>query len=148
VEPLVTRLIAAVILLASIGLACWHLRVRRGHRRGELSPAEYDFYRRQFRRRIQVSTMLGVLGVLLAIGSFVELPMVGVLLYVGMLVLVLWILLLALADAVASRAHFSRLRSDYMIERAKLEVEARRLRSAGGNGRSRGEPIGRENKDS
>jgi len=92
--------------------------------------------------------MLGVLGVLLAIGSFVELPMVGVLLYVGMLVLVLWILLLALADAVASRAHFSRLRSDYMIERAKLEVEARRLRSAGGNGRSRGEPIGRENKDS
>ena len=58
-EPLVTRLVAAVIQLASIGLACWHLRVRRTHRRGELAPAEYDFYRRQFASILRFSSVVG-----------------------------------------------------------------------------------------
>ena len=70
-EQWITRLVAGVILLAAMGLSWWHLRVRRGHRRRELPPAQYDYYRRQFRRRIQVSTMLGILAVVLGLAGLV-----------------------------------------------------------------------------
>ncbi|NLE36433.1 MAG: hypothetical protein GX621_00245 [Pirellulaceae bacterium] len=141
-ELLVTNLVAAAVILASVGLMWWHLRVRQRHRREELSPTDYDFHRRQFRRRIQTSAMLGILGILIAASSMVEPPMVKVLFYVGMLGLTLWIVLLAMADAVVSRVHYARLRNDCVVERARLEIEARRLR-AGGNGKARGEPTER-----
>jgi hypothetical protein len=139
-EQWVTILVAAAILAAAVTLSFWHLHVRRGHRRADLTPGQYDFYRRQFRRRIQISAMLGLLAVTLA-GSSWPLPrLVEVLLLLVMLLLVAWIVLLALVDALASRLHFDRLRNEYVIEQAKLEVKARQLRSVGGNGRSRGEP--------
>jgi hypothetical protein len=148
VEQWVTRFVAGVILLAAMGMASWHFRVRQGCRRQDLPPAEYDFLRRQFRRRIQISAMLGILAVAMVIESFFDgQPFVEVLLGVGMLFLVLWIALLAVVDAVASRAHFGRLRSDYLVEQAKLQAEAHRLRGAGGNGRPRGEPLGPTKKD-
>jgi len=148
VELIVTNLVAAVIILASVGLMWWHLRVRREYRQTELPPKEYDFHRRQFRRRIQTSAMLGILGILIAASSIVEPPMVKVLFYVAMLGLTLWIVLLALADAFSSRMHFDRLRNDCLVERARLEIEARRLRAAAGNGKARGEPIRGADNDS
>ncbi|MBN1588882.1 MAG: hypothetical protein JW888_05150 [Pirellulales bacterium] len=145
-EQWITRLVAGIILLSAIGMSWWHLRVRRGHRRQDLSPAQYDHYRRQFRRRIQISAMLGILALTLAVESLIDAqPMIEILLGAGMLLLVLWIVLLALVDALASRAHFGRLRSDYIVEQAKLQAEAHRLRgtsSLNGNGRSRGGPLG------
>jgi hypothetical protein len=90
---------------------------------------------------MQVSAMVGVLGVLIAVESFVDAPMVRVLLGVGMLALILWIVFLAMVDAFWSRAHFDRLQNDFVIEQAKLEIEARRLRSVGGNGRSDSDPL-------
>ena len=131
------------VTLAAVAMSWWHLRVRQGHRRSELPPAQYDFFRRQFRRRIQISVMLGMLAVALAADSWRHPRMVELLLLVVMLLLVAWIVLLALADAVASRLHFGRLRNEYVIEQAKLEAEARRLRSVGGNGRPRSNPMER-----
>ena len=146
-ELLVTNIVAAAIVLASVGLMWWHLRVRQGYRRAELPPAQYEFHRRQFRRRIQTSAMLGILGLMIAASSLAEAPMVKVLFYVAMLGLTMWIGLLALADAFSSRIHFDRLQSDYLIERAKLEIEARRLRGAG-NGKASGEStVGRGDDD-
>jgi len=147
VDAWITRLVAAVILLSAGALAWWHLRVRRTHRRVDLPAAQYDFYRRQFRRRIQVSAMLGLLAVMLAAESWLETLLIQVLVWAGMLLLLLWIMLLALVDAVATRMHFDRLRSDYMVEQAKLEAEARRLRGVGGNGKPRDKPVGRKDKD-
>jgi len=143
VAPWIVRIVAAMIFLAAGALAWWHLRVRRAHHQADHPPAQYDYVRRQFRRRIQISMMIGTLAVLLAVETWVRPPMVQILVGVGMLVLTLWIMLLALLDAVAARMHFGRLRNDYVVERAKLEAEARRLRGAGGNGKPRGEPIGR-----
>lgn len=131
----ITQLVALAILLAAGALAYWHLRIRRVHRESDLTPAQRDFYHRQFRRRIQVSAMLGILAVMLAAESWLTQPLAYVLIGLGMLLLLLWIMLLAVMDAVATRFHFERLRGDYLVERAKLEAEARRLRAAGGNGK-------------
>ena len=132
------RAVAALVLLSAVVLAWWHLRERRRHRRTELPPEQYDYYRRQFRRRIQVCMMLGLLAVLMAIESWVNHPLGATAVGIGMLLLLFWIMLLALVDALATRMHFNRLKNDYMVEQAKLEAEARRLRGAGGNGKPRG----------
>jgi len=147
VAPWIARLVAVVIVLSAAALAWWHLGVRWSHRRTDLTPAQHEFYRRQFRRRIQVSAMLGFLGVLLATDSWLQQPMVHVVVWAGMLIVLLWIILLALVDAMATRLHFDRLRSDYMVERATLEAEARRLRSVGGNGKPRGKAGQPKDKD-
>jgi len=148
VDPWITRLVALAILVSAAVLAWWHLRVRRGHRRSELPEVQYNFYRRQFRRRIQVSAMLGLLAVMLAVESWLTQPLIEVLVGAGMLLLLLWIMLLALVDALATRIHYDRLRGDHLVERAKLEAEVRRLRGVGGNGKPRGETSRRKNKDS
>lgn len=140
-EPWISTLVAVGILASAGALAWWHLRVRRTHRRTEMPTAQYEFYRRQFRRRIQVSTMLGLLAVLLAIETWVELPAVQLAAGGSMLLILLWIMLLALVDALATRFHYDRLRNDYIVERAKLEAQARRLGAAGGNGKPRGKAM-------
>ena len=58
-----------------------------------------------------------------------------VLLGIGMLLLVLWLGLLAGVDILATRHHFAGLRSGYLVEQAELEIETRRLRNLGGNGK-------------
>ena len=138
------QFIALGTLLASMALAWWHLRMRRLHEQADFTPKQHDFYRRQFRRRIQVSAMLGLLGILLGIETWVERPLILAVVGLAMLILLLWIMLLACVDAFASRMHFDQIRSDYIVEQAKLEAQARRLRAVGGNGKPHGEPIARE----
>jgi hypothetical protein len=147
VEPWISTLVAAGILASAVALTLWHLRVRRSHHRADMPAAQYEFYRQQFRRRIQVSTMLGLLGLMLAVETWVERPQIQVLVGVSMLFMLLWIMLLAVIDALATRMHYARVRNDFIVERAKLEAEARRLGGVGGNGKPRDECNGRKDKD-
>ena len=50
--------------------------------------------------------------------------------------MVLWVALLALVDMWATKHHFGRLRHRCLVEQAKLEAEARRIRSVRGNGKA------------
>jgi hypothetical protein len=77
---------------------------------------EREFRHRQFRRRMQGSAMIGVLGVMLPLGDLIDshpwrLAYAGV-----MLSLVGWMVLLALADLVATRYHFHRVRQQLLSE--------------------------------
>ena len=132
---------SSFVLLAAAGLIVWHVRTWREARSLELPPKARDYHRRQFRRRIQCSAMLAVLAVMLFVGQWVKLPLLPPLLvvcYWGIaLLLVVWLALLAVADIIATKYYFGRLRSDVIVEQAKLEAEARRLRSLHGNGQSR-----------
>jgi len=84
------------------------------HARQEYQIAERDFYRRQFRRRMQGSLMLGAVGLLLPAGKFID-DTAWTLAYLTLLLaLVAWMLMLGIADLVATRHHFERVREQLL----------------------------------
>lgn len=121
-------LFAVTLLAVSGGLIVWHVLAWRRADHGGLADADYRFYRSQFRRRVQASAMLGLVGVL----SLVDLWMVDVtarvVLWCVILLVVLWSLLLAAADWLASRLHFDKLLSANAVEHALLKREIEKLR--------------------
>ncbi len=137
-ELLWSILLAAALLFAAVGLMIWHVRSWRFAQR-QAADKEREYRRRQFRRRMQTSAMLGFIAVALPIGVVVmrAWPKVGVFYWGGVLLLVGWIGLLALADIVATGHHYGRLRKDYDIEQAKLQAELNRLQKIRGNGKPR-----------
>jgi len=126
---------AGLLIVCAAALLLWHFSSWRTAKQQELEPRELDYRWRQFRRRMQTSGLLAVLAVGLVVGVFVRRPPLVVLLYWGgMLLLVGWLALLALVDWWATKLHFDHLRRDYLIEKARLEVQARQLRAREGNG--------------
>ena len=121
----------SLALLASAGsLLWWHLRTWRTAQTEEADTREFEYRRRQCRRRLQTGAMLGLLGAAIFPGHLLTVwaasRLFAILFWGGVLLVALWMGLLALADILATQHHFSRLRTDYLIERAKLEAEIRR----------------------
>jgi hypothetical protein len=138
VELFWSILLAVSLLLAAVGLMVWHVRSWQFTKR-HASPAEERDYRfRQFRRRMQTSGMLGFIAAALPVGVAVmrAWPKVGVFYWGGVLLLVGWLGLLALADIVATGHYYGRLRRDYTIEEARLHAELNRLQKIRGNGKA------------
>jgi hypothetical protein len=129
---LVPSLVLGGILLAcAVGLMVWHLRVWRAARERKLDGIEYAYRRHQFRRRVQTTAMLGLTAVALPIGVMaMRWPRGGVFFWGGVLLLVVWLCLLALADVLASGQHYGRLRNQVALEEARLQGELYRLRGA------------------
>ena len=134
--------IALLVLLATAGLISSHLRTWRLVQQNatQLQPSELDYRRRQFRRRMQTSAMLGLVGIGVLAGRllivFRSPPLVVLIFWSGVVLLVVWLGLLAVADMISTRYYFGRLRQDYLVEEARLQVELRRLKRSGGNGQS------------
>lgn len=116
-----------------------HVRTWRRLRQQELGPDDYDYRRRQYRRRMQTSAMLGLLAVAILVGQLIALRIESRVLLLsywgGVLLVVGWVGLLAVVDMLATKHHFSRLRQGYLVEQAKLQAELRRIRAARGNGK-------------
>lgn len=131
-----------VIVLAAIGLCVWHVRVWRSMRQGPLDQAEFDYRRRQFRRRIQASAMLGLLGLAVLGGGLMMAwrlnPLALTLYWIAVILVLGWLALLAVADMVATKHYYSRVRDRYAVEQAQLNVELRRLQGLQGNGHDSG----------
>ncbi|MGA2064053.1 MAG: hypothetical protein ABSG86_03745 [Thermoguttaceae bacterium] len=141
-------LISLVLLVSGGGLMAWHVVAWRRWRSQDVEARERDFHRRQFVRRMQTSAMLGLLGVAIPLGQVLP-PWLGsvmftVLYWGGVLVLVLWMALLALADIVATQQHFGRLHNEYLVEQAKLQAEARRLQAGQEQDQGNGKPLKRK----
>lgn len=119
------------LLAAAVAWMLWHVRGWRGAQRAALEPAEYEFRRRQFRRRIQTSGLLAALAVALLIGPHIEDPFWATWYWIGVLALLVWLVLLALADIAATHLHFARVRDEFRAEEAALRHELRRVQSAG-----------------
>jgi CBS domain containing-hemolysin-like protein len=136
-------LISLVLLVSSGWLIAWHIAAWRQARAQVTEARELSYRRRQYVRRMQTSAMLGLLGVAIIVGQvltpWLRSVMFTVLFWGGVVVLVLWMGLLALADIVATQQHFGRLHNETLVERAKLQAEARRLQAGQGNGK----PIGK-----
>jgi hypothetical protein len=127
-------LVALVLCAASAGLITWHISAWNRLQDTKIDPSERVFRRRQYRRRMQTSAMLGVLGVAIFIGqlliSWVASQLVLVVYWGGVLALLLWMALLAFADMVATSFYYGRQKTNYQIEQARLQGELQRAREA------------------
>ena len=133
-----SALISTFMLLCAAGLMLSHFRTWRRFRQQELGPDEYRYRRRQFRRRMQTSAMLALLAVAIFAGDVltqrIESKWFSLCFWSGVLLGVLGVGLLAAADIWATKYYYDRLRQSYLIEKAKLQVELRRIQSKRSNG--------------
>ena len=144
-------LISLLLLLGAAGLMTWHLSSWRAAQKRPLAAVEFDFRRRQFRRRMQTSAMLALLAVALFAGELlipkIHSRLFGICYWAGVLVALFWTCLMAVVDLLATHFHFSRLRQDSVVEQARLRTELRRLQSVEGNGHAKPPTDGEEQGD-
>ena len=90
---------------------------------------------RQFRRRIQVSVMLAIIGAMIAVGDqldkFFAKRMPLFLLWVGaMLILTFWMVLMALGDWLSTITYSEIAKAKLRFERRELEEQVRRYHAS------------------
>jgi hypothetical protein len=140
VDTWLSALVWLCLLLCAAGLMVLHVRTWRRVRQQEPKPDDLDYHRRQYRRRMQASAMLGLTAVAVWVGQLVisriDSKLVGSAYWGAVLLMVGWVGLLAAADVLATKHHFTRLRQTYLVEQAKLHAELRRIQAARGNGKA------------
>lgn len=131
--------IVAVVLIGASAIALRRHRVqwhRQRHARG-LGDADRGFFYRQYRRRMQVSVMLGICGIGIFLGTNVlsprAAPRLFILCWLGTLLLLLWMALLAAADALAIRNHARRDLQHIADQQHVLRAKLRRMGAHNGD---------------
>ena len=119
-----------------------HLNTWREQRQDtSLDEMDRKHYYRRLRRRTQTSALIVVLGILIPLGDspFVwgQGPAVSTLCWIAALIITGWIILLALADLVATRSHARVALSRIQQKQRELEGKVEELRKRGSNGRPR-----------
>ena len=129
---------SGVLLLGSVLMMAAHIRAWRRQQREQLDEKEFDFRRRQFRRRMQTSAMIGLLAIALPAGYLLTLWTNSGWSLLGSLgvttLLVGWVCLLALVDIWATKRHFGILQDKTLLEQTKLRAELRRMEAGKKNG--------------
>lgn len=127
-------IVGTVLVVFAAGLGWWHWSAwKSGPAR---QPADDETRRhawRQMRRRLQVSALLALIGVMIPLGDLLPVfrrsPQLFVIYWLGVLAIVIWVVLLALGD-LASNLAFSRVaRNQLRRERQSLEAELREYRA-------------------
>jgi|JI7StandDraft_1071085.scaffolds.fasta_scaffold469297_1 hypothetical protein len=123
----------AFVWLFGIAMVAWHVRQHRAIMNDAgLSPADFKFHEAQYRRRMQTSALTITLGALIAMCDY--LPELRASLgfaagYVATLLLLsMWLVLLAIGDAVASRVHMQQSMRRNRQTRAALQEAIDELR--------------------
>jgi len=107
-----------------------------------IEEADRKYYHRRYRRRMQVSGTFIAIGLLLPFGdlvlphivpNFVQ-PQAMTAFWATILLLVFWVVLRALGDAVSTRAHLRVALARVRQRQRELEQQAAELRRRGSNG--------------
>jgi len=120
--------VGALVWFFGIANISWHVyRRRRFLNDAEVSAPELKFLEQQYRRRMQTSALTITLGALISmcdyLPQFRTSPGFAAAYVMGLLLLSMWLVLLALGDAVASRIHMSQsLRKNRQTRQALQEV--------------------------
>ena len=133
--------ILGIALLAFAGVLIWtHLRTWRAAAAGDLCERDRLFAWRQFRRRMQSSTMIAIVAMAILAAPLVAdtSALVSMLYLIGMLLLVMWIVLLAFVDSIATRRHFAALQRGELNQMAMDNAEAHKQHEAGEDDGERG----------
>ena len=121
----------AFLVIASLWMMQTHIRAWRAARADESrEPHELNYRRRQFRRRMQTSGILGLLGIAILVGHFIKPPMAIVVVAVywaTVLLMVAWLLVLACFDAIATQLYFRRIQRRNESEQIRLKAKLRRV---------------------
>ena len=119
-----------VALLVFSGVLVWtHLRAWRAAEAANLGPHDRQFAWRQFRRRAQTSAMIGIAAVAIMAAPLImsiASALVSIFYLLGLLLLVLWVVLLAIVDAIATRRHYGTLQRGELNQLASDNAENRR----------------------
>ncbi len=127
----------AAFLVAASALLLWHhQRVWQAAQTDDLDERDFDFRRRQYRRRMQASAMIGIVGVAVAASLIITDDILAGILWIAVLALVAWMLLLALADLVCSVYHYRQLRAEYTQEQVELKAKLKQIHRREGNGQA------------
>lgn len=132
-------LFSGFLIVVAATLLITHALAWRHTRENEEDEKALDFHRRQFRRRMQASAMLGIVGLGVAGGLWIDAQedtILSIAYWGALLSIVAWIAALAAADWVASRFYYDLMNTDQQTEHAALKAELDRLRSREGNGRA------------
>jgi hypothetical protein len=102
--------VGALVWLFGIAMVLWHVRQRRINLSdASLSPHEIRFQEQRYRRRMQTSALTITLGALIALCDYLAWMKASPAFFAGyvivLLFLTIWLILLAMGDAMASRVH-------------------------------------------
>jgi len=135
-------LLGIALLVAGGLLMTWHVNAwkkRTGH---AISEEMYRYHRRQLFRRMQASGLIALLGVFFLAGDFLRDPYWKVAYWSAAALIVVWLIVLAVADIRSTQTRFGQLHEEYLVQKAALKEEVNRLRreEAGreGNGHAGG----------
>ncbi|HUY92339.1 MAG TPA: hypothetical protein VMV10_26595 [Pirellulales bacterium] len=137
-------LFPGAVIALGLGLMISHVRSWRRNQGQFAAGDERRYYRRRFLRRVQTSAMLALAGLALIVGQLIPphvWPSLFVFFWCGVALLLAWVVVLALADAAATRAYVGRLRRQRTAERSQLEQELMRLRRGSQNGHPPDPPV-------
>ena len=109
----------ASLVALSLLLLATHWNSWRKADHGGLSDRDQEFHRRQFRRRIQSSGMLGLIGLLMLGSLWLEETWAQAMLWVGLCFALLWVIGMALLDWWLSSTHYGR---DQVLNTAEIEI--------------------------
>jgi hypothetical protein len=142
-------LIGAVLVAVGVAMMLAH---RRAWARQRVDPGLNDQDRRRmaarFRRRMQTSGMLAIIGVMVGVGDAQVWklgPIVATVYWIAVLMAGMWLLLLGLGDLAAVRVDSRMTREELQRigdKRRELESQVEQLRRTGDNGRSQRDRTG------
>jgi hypothetical protein len=127
-----TIVFAILLVVLSLVLLAIHWAAWRKSDHGGLSDREQQFARRQFRRRTQISGMLGAIGLLMLTTQWVEEKTMSLALWLAVLCAVAWLILMALIDWWATRAFYGRDEVLNTVQMEMLKQEIRRFQEEQG----------------
>lgn len=135
-----TLLFSAALVFTSLVLLAWHVKSWREADHGGLAERDYQFHRRQYRRRMQSSGMLGIIGLLILGHLWVADNAMLAVYWAGVLGLVVWTVLLAVADLAASRLHYGPQVAEQRTEHLLLKREIEKFRRESSSDPSKDQP--------
>lgn len=132
-EILPELIFGGLVVATAVGLAVHQWRTWRRSREELADHTEAALHSwRTLRRRLQVSVLLAVIGVMLPIGVWQPLFQKRLLLFLGfwlaVFLLICWVVLLALGDMLATAVHARMIDVELNRERRRLEDEIERYR--------------------
>jgi hypothetical protein len=141
-NPWPALIVAVILVTAGVSLVRAHGRTwRRQQTDPTLEEADRIYYGRRYRRRMRISAVLAILGVLIGLGDALlpfqkRHPGPISLYWIGVLLLTCWIMLLGFADfwstAAYTRAELARVRKKQReLERRVVEFKHRNLDAQG-----------------